>query len=60
MRDFMKCSFCTSELETGTGKMFVRNDAKIFYFCGAKCSKNFFLGRNPAKVGWVRKRTKKK
>lgn len=36
--------------------MFVRNDAKIFYFCGAKCDKNFFLGRNPAKVGWVRKK----
>ncbi len=56
----MKCSFCAGELEAGGGKMFVRNDAKIFYFCGAKCSKNFSMGRNPAKVGWVRKKGKKK
>jgi len=56
----MKCSFCTGELEAGGGKMFVRNDAKIFYFCGSKCSKNFVLGRNPAKVGWVRKKGKGK
>ena len=27
------CSFCGSQLEPGTGKMFVKKDGAIFYFC---------------------------
>ncbi len=56
----MKCSFCKKEIEPGTGKMFVRNDGKILYFCSSKCEKNMIeLGRNPRKVKWVRKLKKK-
>lgn len=50
----MKCSFCGSEIEIGTGMMFAKNDGKIFYFCSSKCEKNIFkLGRIPRKVKWT-------
>jgi large subunit ribosomal protein L24e len=57
----MKCSFCKSEIELGTGKMFVKNDGRIFYFCSSKCSKNMLkLGRESKKVKWIRKKKKSK
>ena len=49
----MKCTFCGAEIEKGTGKMFVRNDGKILYFCSSKCEKNHFMGRNPRKTRWT-------
>ncbi|MFQ6020627.1 MAG: 50S ribosomal protein L24e [Candidatus Aenigmatarchaeota archaeon] len=53
----MKCSFCNKEIENGTGKMFVRNDGKIFYFCKSKCEKNMLkLRREPHKVRWISKK----
>ncbi len=55
-----KCSFCRDELSIGTGKMFVRGDGKIFYFCGSKCQGNFGLGRDPAHTKWVTSKGKKK
>ncbi len=56
----MKCSFCKKEIELGRGKMFVRNDGKVLYFCSSKCEKNMLeLGRKPRKVKWVRKLKKK-
>lgn len=55
----MKCSFCQQEIEKGTGKMFIKTDAKIFYFCSKRCEKNMLkLGRNPARVKWVSKKKK--
>lgn len=55
----MKCSFCKEEIETGTGKMFVKTDAKIFYFCSRRCEKNLLkLKRSPAKVKWISKKKK--
>ncbi|HIQ50242.1 MAG TPA: 50S ribosomal protein L24e [Nanoarchaeota archaeon] len=56
----MRCSFCKREIEPGTGKMFVRTDGKILYFCSSKCEKNMLeLKRNPRKVKWVRKMKEK-
>ncbi len=52
----MKCSFCKDNIEQGTGKMFVKGDGSVFYFCSSKCEKNFNLGRNPRKVLWVKKK----
>ncbi|HEX59520.1 MAG TPA: 50S ribosomal protein L24e [Methanomicrobia archaeon] len=52
----MKCSFCQREIEPGTGKMFVRNDGTVFYFCSSKCEKNQIkLRRKARKVKWARK-----
>jgi len=41
------CSFCGVTLEPGTGKMFVKKDGTIFYFCSTKCENNHKLGRVP-------------
>jgi len=49
----MICSFCGSEIEPGTGLMYVKNDGTILYFCSSKCWKNYSLGRNPRKVRWT-------
>ena len=49
-----KCTFCGNELERGTGKMFVKADGKIYYFCSNKCEKNLLkLKRKPIKVKWT-------
>ena len=49
------CSFCGEEIEPGTGKMFVRKDGRILYFCSGKCEKNMIkLRRNPRKLKWTK------
>ncbi len=47
------CSFCGSQIEPGTGKMFVKKDGTIFYFCSTKCQNNQKLGRVPRRVEWT-------
>ena len=47
------CSFCGGAIEPGTGKMFIRKDGSIFYFCCSKCQNNFRLGRAPRRVPWT-------
>ncbi|MBW2999817.1 50S ribosomal protein L24e [Candidatus Woesearchaeota archaeon] len=50
----VKCSFCGHPIEKGTGKMFVKKDGKILYFCSNKCEKNMFkLKRKSRKVKWT-------
>jgi large subunit ribosomal protein L24e len=54
------CSFCGEEIEVGTGKMFVRRDGRILYFCSGKCEKNMLkLKRNPRKLKWTKKYSRK-
>ncbi len=48
------CSFCGKEIPEGTGKMYVRRDGSISFFCSSKCEKNNKLGRVPRKVKWVK------
>ncbi|MDO8633979.1 MAG: 50S ribosomal protein L24e [archaeon] len=56
-----KCSFCGNELERGTGKIFVKKEGSISFFCSRKCEKNLHkLGRNPQKVRWTEKYRKVK
>ena len=51
----VECSFCGKEIPKGTGKMFVKNDGKILYFCSRKCEKNMLeLKRIPKKVKWTK------
>jgi len=55
----MKCSFCGNDIEKGTGKMFAKNDGKIFYFCSSKCEKNLFkLGRTARETKWTQEAIK--
>ena len=49
----MKCTFCGAEIERGTGKMLVKNDGKVLYFCSSKCEKSWRMGRNPRKTRWA-------
>lgn len=60
----MKCTFCGKEIPPGTGKMYIKKDAKIFYFCSKKCEKNLLkLKRKPNVTKWsdyLLKRTVKK
>jgi large subunit ribosomal protein L24e len=48
------CSFCGGPVEPGTGKMFVKKDGTIFYFCSSKCENNHKLGRVPRRVEWTK------
>jgi large subunit ribosomal protein L24e len=48
-----KCTFCGEKISIGTGKMFVKKDGKILWFCSNKCEKNTFkLKRKPIKAKW--------
>jgi large subunit ribosomal protein L24e len=49
------CSFCGNEIEPGTGKIFVKRDGKVLYFCSRKCEKNMLkLGRSPRRLKWTK------
>ena len=49
-----KCTCCGKELPRGTGLIYVKKDAKIWYFCSTKCQKNILkLGRKPRTVKWT-------
>lgn len=54
-----KCAFCSKDIETGRGILFVTADGKILHFCSRKCKKAFDMGRNKKKLGWIRKKKKK-
>ena len=49
-----RCSFCKNIIEKGTGKIYVKLDGKILYFCSNKCEKNLLkLGRKPRTTEWT-------
>ena len=47
------CTFCGSQLEPGTGKMYVRKDGSVLFFCSSKCQNNQKLGRVPRRIEWT-------
>jgi len=53
MIDKFVCSFCGEQMEPGTGKMYVRKDGQIFFYCSTKCQKNHKMGRIPRRVRWT-------
>ncbi len=58
-----KCSFCGSNIERGTGKIFAKNDGSVLYFCSNKCEKNMRVLKRSAKfLKWTEsfKKTKEK
>ncbi len=54
MVDSYVCTFCGEPIEPGTGKMYVKKDDTIFYFCSSKCQNNYRLGRVPRRVTWTK------
>jgi large subunit ribosomal protein L24e len=49
------CSFCGTEIEPGTGKMYIKKDGVVFYFCTSKCEKNMIdLKRVPRRTRWTK------
>jgi len=57
----VRCTFCGDNISKGTGKMFVKKDGKIFYFCSNKCEKNTFkLKRKPRTTKWTAEYRKEK
>jgi len=56
-----KCSFCGATIKPGFGKMYVKKDGKILYFCSSKCEKNMLkLKRKPIKIKWTEDYRKEK
>ncbi len=53
MVDTKKCSFCGKQMEPGTGKMLVKKDGSIQYYCSTKCENNSKLGRIPRLTKWT-------
>ncbi len=54
------CSFCGTDIEPGTGKLFVKKDGTVLHFCKMKCQKNMLnLGRIPRRVQWTKSYSKK-
>lgn len=48
------CSFCGHPVRFGTGKMYVKKDAKILWFCSRRCEKNLLkLKRSPRDSGYT-------
>ncbi len=55
----MKCSFCTCEMEPGTGVLYISKGGKTLPFCSKKCRLNSLkLKRKQRKVTWIRKDSK--
>ena len=56
MVEVKKCSFCGSDIEPGTGKMYVKKDGTVLNFCTNKCHKNMIeLKRVPRTTAWTEK-----
>ena len=50
----VKCTFCGSEIEKGTGKTKILKEGKAVELCSMKCEKNMFkLKRTPRRVKWT-------
>ena len=48
-----ECDYCGSDIEPGSGTMFVGIDGSVTYFCSGKCEKNADLGREPRDLEWT-------
>ncbi|HUY00837.1 MAG TPA: 50S ribosomal protein L24e, partial [Candidatus Deferrimicrobium sp.] len=49
------CTFCGTDIEPGTGTMYVRKDGSVLFFCTGRCHKaRLKLKRNPRKLKWTK------
>ena len=55
------CIFCGSEIEPGTGKLYIKTDGTVLNFCSSKCQKNLLkLKRIPRRTRWTEQYRKEK
>ena len=48
------CSFCGRDIEPGTGKLYIRKDGTVFFFCSGRCQASLLkLGRLPRWTPWT-------
>jgi len=56
-----RCTFCGNTLVPGTGKLFVKNDGKLIYYCSRKCEQHATkLKRQARYTKWTRTARKEK
>jgi large subunit ribosomal protein L24e len=54
MAVIQKCTFCGTNIAQGTGKLFIRKDAKMIWLCSNKCEKHLNkLGRKARETTWT-------
>ena len=54
MVDKRNCSFCGTDIEPGTGKMYIKKDGTKYHFCSHKCQMNLVkLKRVNRNVRWT-------
>jgi large subunit ribosomal protein L24e len=54
MVDRHACSFCGTDIEPGTGKLYIKKDGTKYNFCSNKCQKNQIgLKRVNRNVKWT-------
>lgn len=54
-----KCTYCSTSVMQGRGKILMALNGKQIFLCSGKCEKNYNLGREAKKLGWIRKKKKK-
>ena len=51
----VECSYCGTVVKRGSGKMFVKDNGQVLYFCKSKCEKNMLkLKRDARKFKWTK------
>lgn len=53
MVDSRSCDYCGSDIEPGTGTMFVHVDGRVVHYCSSKCENNADLGRASRDLEWT-------
>jgi large subunit ribosomal protein L24e len=48
-----ECDYCGTDIEPGTGTMFVRVNGSTVHYCSSKCEKNANLGRESRDLEWA-------
>ncbi len=48
-----ECDYCGTDIEPGTGTMFVRSNGSTIHYCSSKCEKNANLGRESRDLEWA-------
>jgi len=48
-----ECDYCGTDIEPGTGTMFVETSGTTIHFCSSKCENNADLGREARNLEWT-------